>query len=98
VIVDTSDNKIDENKQQRQQGANEFSMNKQSQLYANIDNSVKIEDTSTTYSESRYEHHLKQLQDMGFVDRELNLRALQETGGSVVLAVQWLLSPQGKRN
>lgn len=74
VIVDTSDNKIDENKQQRQQGANEFSMNKQSQLYANIDNSVKIEDTSTTYSESRYEHHLKQLQDMGFVDRELNLR------------------------
>ena len=39
-----------------------------------------------------YTTQLQQLQDMGFFNRELNIRALQLTGGNVEAAVEWLLS------
>jgi len=35
---------------------------------------------------------LQQLQDMGFIDRQANIRALQATGGNVSLAIEQLLS------
>eukprot|EP01039_Chlorochromonas_danica_P002826 gene2826-3081_t len=40
----------------------------------------------------RFANQLQQLQDMGFVDQEANLRALQATGGNVNAAVERLLT------
>jgi ubiquilin len=42
--------------------------------------------------EAAYATQLQQLQDMGFFDRETNIRALQATGGNVNAAVERLLS------
>ncbi|CAG9466220.1 unnamed protein product [Pedinophyceae sp. YPF-701] len=42
--------------------------------------------------EAAYGSQLEQLQDMGFWDREQNIRALQATGGNVSAAVERLLS------
>jgi len=41
--------------------------------------------------EQRYSIQLQQLQDMGFNNRALNIRALQQTGGNVEAAVERLL-------
>eukprot|EP01024_Parvocaulis_polyphysoides_P070689 TRINITY_DN8734_c0_g1_i10.p2 TRINITY_DN8734_c0_g1~~TRINITY_DN8734_c0_g1_i10.p2 ORF type:complete len:140 (+),score=28.68 TRINITY_DN8734_c0_g1_i10:59-421(+) len=41
--------------------------------------------------ETAYATQLQQLQDMGFVDRSANIRALQATGGNVNAAVERLL-------
>ena len=46
-----------------------------------------VSDPETTYA-----GQLQQLQDMGFYDRESNIRALQSTGGNVSAAVERLLS------
>ncbi|CAN3375316.1 hypothetical protein DIURU_002117 [Diutina rugosa] len=42
--------------------------------------------------EERYESQLRQLNDMGFVDFDANIRALQRCGGSVQGAIEQLLS------
>jgi len=42
--------------------------------------------------EAAYATQLQQLQDMGFIDRQANIRALQATGGNVSLAIEQLLS------
>lgn len=42
--------------------------------------------------ETAYANQLQQLQEMGFFDRDANLRALQATGGNVSAAVERLLS------
>jgi len=42
--------------------------------------------------ELRYRVQLEQLNDMGFTDKQANLRALEVTGGSVQLAIERLLS------
>ena len=42
--------------------------------------------------ETTYANQLQQLQEMGFVDRDANVRALQATGGNVHAAVERLLS------
>jgi ubiquilin len=42
--------------------------------------------------ETAYATQLQQLQDMGFFDRETNVRALQATGGNVNAAVERLLA------
>ena len=42
--------------------------------------------------ETTYANQLQQLQEMGFFDREANVRALQATGGNVHAAVERLLS------
>jgi len=42
--------------------------------------------------ETAYAGQLQQLADMGFYDRESNIRALQATGGNVSAAVERLLS------
>lgn len=46
-----------------------------------------VRDPETTYA-----RQLQQLQDMGFIDRDANVRALQATGGNVNAAVERLLS------
>lgn len=45
--------------------------------------------------EERYKTQLEQLQTMGFVNKEVNLQALQATGGNVEAAVERLLSMMG---
>lgn len=40
---------------------------------------------------TRYQTQLQQLEDMGFIDRNANLLALQRTGGDVNAAISWLL-------
>ena len=47
----------------------------------------QVSDPETTYA-----NQLQQLQEMGFVDRDANVRALQATGGNVHAAVERLLS------
>jgi len=42
--------------------------------------------------ETAYANQLQQLQEMGFFDRDANIRALQATGGNVSAAVERLLS------
>ena len=42
--------------------------------------------------EERYKEQLKVLEDMGFLDKEKNLRALSATNGSVQLAIEKLLA------
>lgn len=41
---------------------------------------------------THYATQLQQLADMGFTDREANIRALQATGGNVNAAVERLLT------
>lgn len=48
--------------------------------------------TDTRPPEERYESQLRQLNDMGFVDFDANIRALQRCGGSVQGAIEQLLS------
>jgi len=47
--------------------------------------------TSQQQQQRRYDHLVTQLIDMGFDDRESNLRALQATGGNINRAVDYLL-------
>lgn len=59
-------------------------------LGLNIPGPEPVTDPETTYATQ-----LQQLQDMGFVNREENIRALQATGGNVNAAVERLLSMLG---
>jgi ubiquilin len=45
--------------------------------------------------EELYRTQLQQLQDMGFINREANIAALQATGGNVNAAVERLLNQLG---
>lgn len=45
--------------------------------------------------EERYASQLVQLQEMGFVNGQQNIRALQACGGNVQAAVEYLISSQG---
>lgn len=45
--------------------------------------------------EERYATQLVQLNDMGFVNPQQNIRALQACGGNVQAAVEYLISSQG---
>lgn len=47
--------------------------------------------------EERFKSQLEQLQAMGFVNKEVNLKILQETGGNVEIAVERLLSMLGNQ-
>lgn len=42
--------------------------------------------------EERFRTQLEQLRDMGFVDQQANIAALQATGGNIQLAIERLLS------
>lgn len=46
--------------------------------------------------EERFKEQLKALNDMGFVNKEVNIQALTATGGNVEAAVERILSMIGK--
>lgn len=46
---------------------------------------------STAEPATRFQAQLQQLEDMGFIDKDANLLALQQTGGDVNAAISWLL-------
>lgn len=48
------------------------------------------EAASASSSRQRFEVQLKQMEAMGFSDREMNLRALEASNGNVGMAIQWL--------
>ena len=49
--------------------------------------------TSTTEPpETRFRSQLEQLEEMGFSERQANVRALLATGGNVQAAIEYLLS------
>lgn len=48
------------------------------------------EAATASSSKQRFEVQLKQMEAMGFSDREMNLRALEASNGNVGMAIQWL--------
>ena len=46
--------------------------------------------------EERFKEQLKSLNDMGFVNKEVNIEALTATGGNVEAAVERILAMIGK--
>lgn len=47
---------------------------------------------STEPPETRFQSQLSQLEEMGFVEKQANIRALLATGGNVDAAVEYLLN------
>lgn len=48
--------------------------------------------TPTEPPETRFRAQLEQLEEMGFSERQANVRALLATGGNVEAAIEYLLS------
>lgn len=46
--------------------------------------------------EERFKDQLKALNDMGFVNKEVNIQALEQTGGNVEAAIERILGMIGK--
>lgn len=46
--------------------------------------------------EERFKDQLRQLNDMGFVNKEVNIEALTATGGNVEAAIERILAMIGK--
>lgn len=45
--------------------------------------------------EERYKDQLQQMRDMGFVNTELNIQVLDQTGGNVQIAIERMLNLMG---
>ena len=46
-------------------------------------------------AEERYKDQLQQMRDMGFVNTELNIQVLDQTGGNVQIAIERMLNLMG---
>lgn len=46
-------------------------------------------------AEERYKDQLQQMRDMGFVNTELNIQMLDQTGGNVQIAIERMLNLMG---
>ena len=51
---------------------------------------------SSAPPEERFKEQLKALNDMGFVNKEVNIQALEQTGGNVEAAIERILGMIGK--
>lgn len=48
--------------------------------------------TDLSHYEARYDQQLQAMQEMGFMDKNENIRALLSSGGNVSSAIQWLIN------
>lgn len=79
------------NQQQQQQPASMFSAFPG--LFGDMGTSATgAGNTPTEPPETRFRAQLEQLEEMGFSERQANVRALLATGGNVEAAIEYLLS------